>query len=86
MTNIFINYVGSQVSKYVFKRAGRFIARFIENDKSEAERRFKDENEYNFQEFFMENDNENWEKEIELEHCSRVKQKKEWENSWEFVN
>jgi len=85
MTNIFLNYVGSQVSRYVLRRAGRFIARFIEKDKSDAERELKEENEYNFQEFFMENDNENWEKEIELEHCTKIKKPKDFEESWEFI-
>jgi hypothetical protein len=45
--------------------------------------------ECNFQEFFMENDNENFEKEIELESltaCFKTKKTKDFEESWEFIN
>jgi hypothetical protein len=90
MTNIFLNYIGGQVSVYILGQAKRFIKRYIETDGNDAVREmqiFKNF-ECNFQEFFMENDNENFEKEIELESltaCFKTKKTKDFEESWEFI-
>jgi hypothetical protein len=91
MTNIFLNYIGSQVSVYILGQAKRFIKRYIETDGNDAVREMQIFNNFecNFQEFFMENDNENFEKEIELESltvCFETKKTKDFEESWEFIN
>ena len=81
MTNIILSYIGGQVSMYILGQAKRFLVQYIENNETDAVQEMK--NEWNFQEFFMENDNENFEKEIELE--TRIKKTKNMEESWEFI-
>ena len=90
MTNIFLNYVSGQVSMYILGQAKRFVKRYIETDGNDAEREMQISNSFecNFQEFFMENDNENFEKEIELESltaCTKIKKPRDFEESWEFI-
>jgi len=81
MTNIILSYIGGQVSMYILGQAKTFLVQYIENNETDAVQEMK--NEWNFQEFFMENDNENFEKEIELE--TRIKKTKNMEESWEFI-
>ena len=81
MTNLILNYMSAKLMSYVLNQAERLFANILDlkNQSVEAP---TSETLYNFQVFFMPNDNETLEREIELLPSIQ----KVCEESWEFIN
>lgn len=83
MTSIVLNYMSGKVTSYFLYRAERFIVDLLDFKNHSIDPPTclcEHENAYDFQVFFMPNDNENLEREIEL------LPKTSSEDSWEFID